>query len=124
LDVARKNAKFLGADIEFFQGVYANQLTEEPNIIVADMPYGDRHYALESNPESRLKHLPVQSVWHPAGLLKAYVELLNSVRNRGWHPKMFLETGKIPEGMVRSAFAPPLRYNQLAKDYSVTEIVL
>ena len=125
LKVAKANARAHGAKIRFYESSYADTLfnSVKPTHIVADMPYGtpDFTYLLGSIDVRDFAHMPQQALYHPDGTLKAYEELIDSIRNRGWNCRVFFETGVVPKEEVRAIIPKGLAWEyRKFSGYSVT----
>ena len=124
LEVAIENARFHKIDIPFFESFYVNDLKiEEPSHIVADMPYGDERFTLPSIDVREFKHMPPHACFHPRGILKAYVELIDSIQRKGWKTKLFFETGRVGKEEVKEIIPEGLEWNyNQTENYSFTVV--
>ena len=101
LDVAKYNATNHGADIQFLESNYVdNAKLPSPDFIVADLPWGSPETILHKGGMETLKYMPEIALFHPAGPLGAQSGLLKSIERRGWHPKVFMETGLLPKDHI------------------------
>jgi hypothetical protein len=70
-----------------------------------------------------LKHMPKIALFHPEGPLGAQAALFNSIKQRGWHPKVFIETGLLSKEQVKEIIPKNLIWNYVKFDYySIVEI--
>lgn len=135
LELAAENARIYGlepvarmphenSEIGLFRSSYAYELPiPGPDIMIADLPWGDEDHIL--NPAGRIAqlHMPSTAIFHPERrFLGSYTEMLESIECRGWHPRIFIETGLASEELVqRELPGIPLTYHRF-EDYLVTEI--
>lgn len=114
LDVARENALEHEVGVQFFESYFVSDLNDyEPDCIIAVLPYGGdaTDYTwreLEERPQ-----MPPISICDPEGALAPQLGLLESIRDKGWKCKVYLETGYISEARVRNVleiFALQFRY--------------
>jgi methylase of polypeptide subunit release factors len=125
LEVARENASLHTVEIPFIESRYADDLLAAPDVVVADMPYGDAHYILASIDLREFNHMPPQSLFDMRGLIFAYKELLESLTRRSWHPIVYFETGKVEKDLVEEIIPPGKDWEYLTKNgYSITRIQL
>lgn len=101
LDVARENAIRHGCEhIRFIEAdLLPDDLGEEPDVIIADLPYGSSEYLLPSIEIREFEHMPVFSTF-TAGLVDAYVELIIRIAARRWNTALFFECGVLPLDFV------------------------
>lgn len=126
LEVARSNALKHHADIQFFESRYTDDLPElKPNIIVSDMPYGDKHYTLPSIDLREFDHMPPQALFDARGPLESYKELIHSIQQRGWHPILYIETGRVEKDIVKEIVPLGVSWEYLPREgYSITRMQL
>ncbi len=125
LEVARHNADFFKAKVQFVESLYVDDLgISAPEYVIADLPYGDKDHLLDTNNEQEIPHLPPVSFWHPAGSLAAYQELIASILKKKWKTVLFFETGKVEKEQVAKIIPPGLQweYVQTTPNYSFTKI--
>ena len=67
---------------------------DEPEIIVANLPWGSKYTTLTSNKKRGLNLQPAEAVFHPNGPMESYKELFQSIQSKGWNKSVVLfETG-------------------------------
>lgn len=120
--IAKDNARRWGIDSIFEESFYVTDINcNEPDIIVADLPYGNRKYLLDSNEEDGRKFAPL-AFFHPLGILQAYVELIQSIKEKKWSSKTVIETGPLEEPIIHSELGPfveHIEYTSVSNKYSV-----
>ncbi len=107
LELAKENDKFNSAGVnKFIESRYVENVDQNfyPEIIVADLPYGDESVILHEGGIRELSFMPPLSLFHPKGRLAAQEELIESIRAKKWNPKVFIETGRIPSDEVDDFF--------------------
>lgn len=103
LAVARANATLHHVDVLFYESCYVDNLdVRAPDFIISDLPYGDSSFNLPSIDMKEFKHMPPIALYHPAGLLVAYEELIQSIFRRGWRSQLFFESGLMSKAMVET----------------------
>jgi len=109
---------------EAFHSNYVNSTKfSEPDIIVADLPYGDPDNNLPSSNLEHFKHMPGIALWHPDGKLAAHKGLIKSILAKGWHCVLFFETGVISKEEVAEIIPEGLEWKYCPSEgYSVTRI--
>ncbi len=125
LEVATKNALDHRVSLSFFESCYVDDLDiDEPTHIISDLPYGDERYILPSINLREFRHMPPESCFHPLGSLYAYKELIESIKNKGWKPKLFFESGKVKKDEVAEIIPQGMdwRYVLFEDNYSVTRL--
>jgi release factor glutamine methyltransferase len=101
LELASENAMLHNVDVVFYESSYVDSLPDlNPDFIISCLCWGSEDYLLPTNNLIELRQMPASAIFHPAGVLTAYVELLESVKKRGWNPKIFLETGIMPQAII------------------------
>lgn len=123
LEVARMNAERYMMKIRFFESMYVEDVPlKKVDVIVSDMPYGYPDFILDTVSHAEFSHMPPHAIQHPGGVLTAYVEQIESIQRKGWHPLCFFETGTVPENIVAENFQHvKFEYIQL-NNYSVTRV--
>ena len=107
LDLASENAQFHNVNIEFYESSYVDSLPDlNPDFIISCLCWGSEDYLLPTNNLIELRQMPASAIFHPAGVLTAYAELLQSIKKRQWQPKIFLETGIVPKQIVLQELEP------------------
>lgn len=111
LDLARANAAQHGAEIEFFRSSLgiAVALDTAPDMIVANLPYGEARHALEHEGGSAHAHLPVTSTFPQGGALSLYSALLDAMAERGWAAPVYCEIGLVEDEVVMADLGRPGR---------------
>ncbi|MBR3204254.1 HemK family protein methyltransferase [Candidatus Saccharibacteria bacterium] len=83
LDVARRNAGKMGADVEFLKSDLLKGVEGDFEVILANLPYVDRNWEWLSNPESRgLKFEPETALFAENGGLELIFRLITEARGR------------------------------------------
>lgn len=102
LEVARTNASVHGARVEFFRSSLCRgvDLDTPPDIVIADLPYGEERHALSHEAGPAHDHLPVTSTFPKGGPLSVYGDLLDAVAERGWQCRVFCEIGLVEDHVV------------------------
>ena len=96
LRVASENIARHAVDVELWESYYVDDVgSPEPDVIVADLPYGNEDVVLRAGGAASLRSMPPVSLFHPGGILASLHELLDSIRRRGWSPRLLIETGKL-----------------------------
>jgi len=122
LECARNNAKRHGANVQFVESNYVDDLDIiEPEYIIADLPWGDANYLWEENDLDLMEHIPSHTCFHPEGILSAYMELICSIREKDWHPVVYIESGLIEEEHIRQLNEPDIHIEYVKfENYSVS----
>ncbi|MDD5068033.1 MAG: methyltransferase [Candidatus Pacebacteria bacterium] len=126
LKVTRKNVKIhKTANIICSSGNYVDNLDIfSPNIIVANLPWGDERYVLKSNSPEKLKFEPKIAIFHPKGILGAYEELIASIVAKKWKTKLYFETGEMPKIEIQKIIPKNLKWEYYRmQNYSVSKVV-
>ena len=90
LKVARKNADELHADIDFIgSDLLANYHGEEPEVIVANLPYVDESWNWLDR--DSLSHEPDLALYAKDGGLALIKKLLDQINERDWNSTILLE---------------------------------
>ncbi len=71
-----------------------------PDVIVADLPYGDPSRSYSDEERTAHRNQPETSVFPRGGPLSAYVELLDQILERGWRSRLVFEIGRIDDTTV------------------------
>ncbi len=127
LEVAEINAKYHGVKINFYESRYADDLDDDlkPDVVVSDMPYGDKHYTLGSIDLREFKHMPPVAIFDPRGILTSYQELLSSLLARNWHPLVYFESGRVEKDLVEEIIPPGKAWEyRSGENYSYTCVQL
>ncbi|MBR3256732.1 HemK family protein methyltransferase [Candidatus Saccharibacteria bacterium] len=83
LEVAKKNAKKLGAEIEFFESNLLEGVKGDFDIVVANLPYVDKNWEWLNEPESLgIKYEPELALFAEDGGLRLIFELGRQAKNR------------------------------------------
>jgi release factor glutamine methyltransferase len=124
LDVAKENAKNHNVEINFFISNYVdNKSLPVPNFIIADLPWGSPEAILHKGGIEELKYMPKIALFHKDGPLGAQSALFKSIQERGWHPKVFIETGLLSKEQVSKIIPKNLIWKFKQFDYySIAEI--
>ena len=112
-----------------FEAIHSNYVNsskiKKPDIVVADLPYGDPDNNLPSSDLEHFKHMPGIALWHPDGKLAAYEGLIKSIQDRGWNTTLFLESGVIPKDEVAEIIPEGLEWEYIPSEgYSITKVIL
>ncbi len=126
LEVARSNALHHEVELSFFESCYVDDLPDfQPDIVVSDMPYGDKHYTLPSIDLREFRHMPPQAVFDPRGPLFSYQELIHSILKREWHPLLCIETGRVERDLVEEIIPAGKTWEYICEEmYSITKVQL
>lgn len=113
LCLAMENAKRHGADITFYESFFVDDVSvREPDCIVANVPYGgDAEYSAREL-EERLQMPPI-AICDSEGVIAPLVELVTSIRHRGWHPRIYLETGYLDQQRLRPVISSCCHYEHV-----------
>ena len=119
LKIAQKNIERykLSEYITIQKSNYVDDLvSREPDIIMANLPWGSRYTALSSNIERGLNAQPPLAIFHPDGPMGAYKELFESIKKKGWDKSVVIfETGKQNELSVDRIL--PKDYKLIRKEW-------
>lgn len=109
LEVARTNARFHGVSVEFFRSSLCRgvDLDTPPDVVIADLPYGEERHALSHEAGPAHSHLPVTSTFPTGGPLSVYGDLLDAVAERGWQCFVFCEIGLVEDHIVTADLGRP-----------------
>lgn len=126
LQVALINKKDLS--VSNFEAVHSNYVNsselKQPDIVVADLPYGDPANNLPSSNLEHFKHMPGIALWHPDGKLAAYEGLIESIQDRGWSTTLFFESGVIPKDEVADIIPEGMKWEYIPREgYSITKVI-
>jgi len=127
LKIARLNSKKHKVNIKFFESFYVDDLDiPMPTHIIADLPWGNVNYLLKGNDFNRYLHGPKIAFFHPLGILHSYIELFESIKRKGWHPKVYFESGVIPEEEVSKIIpkGKKWKYIKFKQNYSITIVYM
>lgn len=124
LEIAKINKEKHGAKILFRQNNYVNGILKEPDVIIANLPWGDNDFLLETNKYRFLNEMPLYSYFHPGGRINSYVELIQSIVNKRWTPIIYLETGVLTKEEIKKIIPKNFDwiYHQVNLNYSITKI--
>ena len=90
LKIARKNAKDLEADVKFTKSnLLKNYTGEEPEVVVANLPYVDRNWAWLD--QEALAAEPEIALYAEDGGLALIKRLLQEIKSKNWHSRILLE---------------------------------
>ncbi len=126
LAVARDNATNHSVDVSLYESLYVDHVAiNTPTLIVADLPYGDKSFILDSIDLSEYASVPNISLFPPTTPLAAYQELIGSVKRKHWNTTLLFEAGTVPEALVREIIPPELtwQYIQISPAYAVVQVV-
>jgi len=119
LIVAQENIKNhrLSKSITTEKSNYVDNLNcLEPDIIIADLPWGSKYSILKSNQIRSLKEQPKIAIFHPNGPMGAYKELFESIQKKGWNNSIVIfETGLQTKISVDRILPP--KYNLKIKEW-------
>jgi HemK-like putative methylase len=104
---------------------YVRSVSEEPDVIISDLPWGSEEYLLGRNAKVDWKKMPKIGFFPPDGdPMGCYKQLVKQILEKNWKTKLFIETGVMPKKLVESSLQGPMKINyiQINKDYSITEI--
>jgi release factor glutamine methyltransferase len=126
LDVAQRNIeKYKTHNIVLKQGHYVDNIdTSNPALVVADLPWGDDDHLLESSGVERHSYMPKIALFHPGGIMGAYLELIESILKRGWETTLLFESGVMTEQEVLSLIPEGLEREYIPfRNYSITKVI-
>lgn len=126
LSIAKINAKRNGAgNFSVIWSDYVRSIVDEPDLIIADLPWGSREYLLKSNKDIDLDSVPENTFFPSDGNpMGCYADLCKQIIDKNWNTKAIIETGNMPEQLVRD-YIPKnigLEYLVLNPEYSITKI--
>jgi HemK-like putative methylase len=75
---------------------------KNPDLIVANLPWGSNEYLLESNKKNprSLRYMPSVALFPSKGLIGHYVSLIEEIIAKEWNTTLLMETGPIPEEKI------------------------
>ncbi len=126
LEVAKKNIEIHQTkNIILHSDNYIDNLhIQQPDVIVANLPWGDENHLLGSNTLEKLAFEPKTSAFHPKGILGAYSELIHSILSKKWKTTLYFESGVIPKNEVGKIMPSNVSWKYIAlENYSVTKVV-
>lgn len=124
LEVARINAKKNRVNVDFYESSYVDDIhISSPDYVISDLPYGNENYTLSSIDIREFSHMPPISLFHPAGILGAYQELIESILKKKWKTVLFFESGRVEKSEVAKIVPKNLKWEYVKKEnYSFTKV--
>ncbi len=105
LSVAQyNNDKHSFSNINFIKSDLVDELHLKPDLIIANLPWGDNEHLLLSNNKEELSFMPPIAVFAQDNLLGAYIRLCNQVQEKKWRTTLIIETGCISSQFIKEAF--------------------
>lgn len=100
-----------------------------PNVIVANLPYGSDEYILKSNNKESLKYMPKESYFpnvkesspfRDKKIVASYLELIGQIKKYKKSTTLFIETGPIPKDKLEELFEDSFEFIYNSSDnYSI-----
>lgn len=127
--VARRNITDYSLPITMVHSNYVDHIFQKPDVIIAILPHGNENLLLPSNKIRERKnefiYYPKESLFNPKGPLHSYIELISSIRRKGWKPVLYFETGIAPDIVIIEAFKGlKIKIKRFKDTYSVTRVDL
>jgi release factor glutamine methyltransferase len=95
LSLAKENMKLHNANVQFFESFFVDDVCiEEPDYVIANIPYGGDAEYTERELEERPQMPPI-SMFDPDGVIKPLMDFMQSIQDRNWTTTVYLETGYI-----------------------------
>lgn len=102
-----------------------NKKLNNPDLIVANLPYGSEDFLLESNPIESIKFMPTIAVFPTKGIIGDYVDLVSEILKKEWNTVLLIEIGPITEDIITNEFPEKMlkkiKYEILSKKIKVSE---
>lgn len=112
IQVAKKNVKAHNLDIGFYQGDLLEPLTNEPDILVCNLPYVPDKHTIN---KAAMQEPPIAIFGGPDGL-DLYRKLFFQINQRKWRPKYILTESLPPQHPLLKDIASQHGYAQKTED--------
>lgn len=114
-------------NIELRQSNLISSISEQPDIVVGNLPWGDEKHLLQTNTKEALSFMPKKAIFAPDGIIGAYVRLVKDIQSKGWQTYLIIETGLLKYEVIKNNLPKGIRikYEQIPHivfNYSVTNI--
>lgn len=126
LEVARYNAEQHGIkNITFIQTDLIAGVTEVPDLLFGNLPWGDDDHLLQTNTKEGLALMPDIAVFAPEGIVGAYVRLAEQILQKNWTTTLIAETGMLGIDILEENLSNAYTWERVQLDsplfdYSVT----
>jgi release factor glutamine methyltransferase len=103
LEVAKINLKAHHIkNIELLNTDMITDLTVKPDLLIANLPWGDDNHLLQTNTKEALSFMPEIAIFAPDGIIGSYVRLFEQTKLKAWSNTVaIVEVGLLSEKMVR-----------------------
>lgn len=126
LEVAVKNVDLHNVtNVTLMKSRYVDDIDiSSPDLIIADLPWGDEEHILETSNHEYHPYLPKIALFHPEGILSAYLELIESIQRKHWKTTLLFESGTISKEEIASEMPKDLEWEYIPfPKYSITKVV-